>query len=132
VSAAQEPESPQAESTDSTQAESELAEPLTEEVDAIIVEAEERVVVQSSAPLPAPTRTMVPAVQAAAVAAGGFVAGAAVVGLVGRRHNRALAAGTAPRRRLLRRSRTQVEALQIISTRSLLVDVHMLRNGEQG
>jgi hypothetical protein len=107
-------------------------EPATEEVDAVIVEAEERVVVQSAPLLPtASTRTMVPAVQAAAVAAGGFVAGAAVVSLVGRRHNRALAAGTTPRRRLLRRSRTQVEALQIISTRSLLVDVHLLDSGEQ-
>ncbi len=107
-------------------------EPITEEVDALIVETEERVVVQSTPPLPAvSTRTMVPAVQAAAVAAGGFVAGAAVVGLVSRRHSRALAAGATPRRRLLRRSRsTRVEALQIVSTRSLLVDVHLLNSAE--
>jgi hypothetical protein len=107
---------------------------ITEEVDALLVEAEERIVVAPQSSLPAPTRSMVPAVQAAAVAAGGFVAGAAVVGLVSRRHARAaLAAGTSPRRRLLRRSRAgRVEALQIVSTSSLLVDIHLLGNGEQG
>jgi hypothetical protein len=107
-------------------------EPITEEVDALLVETEERVIVASSPLLPARVGGMVPAVQAAAVAAGGFVAGAAVVGLVNHRHNRALAAGQ-PRRRLLRRSRGgRVEALQIVSTRSILVDVHLLGNGEQG
>jgi hypothetical protein len=107
-------------------------EPVTEEVDALIVESEERIVIAAPEPLlPAVPRARVPAVQAAAVAAGGFVAGAAVVGLVSRRHSRAaLAAGT-PRRRLLRRSRSsRVEALQIVSTRSVLVDVHLLGNGE--
>jgi hypothetical protein len=112
------------------------SEPITEEVDALLVESEERIVVAAQPLLPtsAPTRSMVPAVQAAAVAAGGFVAGAAVVGLVSRRHNRAaLATGVSPRRRLLRRSRGgQVEALQIVSTRSLLVDIHLLGNGEPG
>jgi hypothetical protein len=107
-------------------------EPITEEVDALLVETEEEVIVASRSMLPATARGMVPAVQAAAVAAGGFVAGAAVVGLVNHRHNRALAQGQ-PRRRLLRRSRGgRVEALQIVSTRSLLVDVHLLNNGEQG
>ena len=108
-------------------------EPVTEEVDALIVESEEHIVVAAPPEplLPAAPRARVPAVQAAAVAAGGFVAGAAVVGLVSRRHSRAaLAAGT-PRRRLLRRSRaSRVEALQIVSTRSVLVDVHLLGNGE--
>jgi hypothetical protein len=108
-------------------------EPVTEEVDALLVGSEEQVVIAAPEPLlpvGAP-RARVPAVQAAAVAAGGFVAGAAVVGLVSRRHSRAaLAAGT-PRRRLLRRSRAgRVEALQIVSTRSVLVDVHLLGNGE--
>jgi hypothetical protein len=109
-------------------------EPITEEVDALLVETEERVLVAApQSLLPAPTRGMVPAVQAAAVAAGGFVAGAAVVGLVNRRHNRAALAQGQPRRRLLRRSRAgRVEALQIVSTRSLLLDVHLLGNGEQG
>lgn len=107
-------------------------EPITEEVDALLVETEEEVIVASRSMLPATARGMVPAVQAAAVAAGGFVAGAAVVGLVNRRHNRALAQGQPPRR-LLRRARGgRVEALQILSTRSILVDVHMLGNGEQG
>lgn len=107
-------------------------EPITEEVDALLVETEEQVIIASRSMLPATARGMVPAVQAAAVAAGGFVAGAAVVGLVNHRHNRALAQGQ-PRRRLLRRSRGgQVEALQIVSTRSILVDVHLLNNGEQG
>ncbi|HEY7830832.1 MAG TPA: hypothetical protein VIC06_09745 [Solirubrobacteraceae bacterium] len=106
-------------------------EPITEEVDALLVETEERVIVASSPGLPARAAGMVPAVQAAAVAAGGFVAGAAVVGLVNHRHNRSLAQGQ-PRRRLLRRSRGgRVEALQIVSTRSLLVDIHLLNNGEQ-
>jgi hypothetical protein len=109
-------------------------EPGTEEVDAILIDSEEQVIVQARPLTPAPARALVPAVQAAAVAAGGFVAGAAVVGLVSRRHNRALAAGAEalPRRRLLRRSRPgRVEALQIVSTRSLLVDVHLLDGGEQ-
>ena len=70
-----------------------------------------------------------PAVQAAAAAAGGFVAGAAVVGLVGRHRRRgALDAG---RRRggLARGSRRNagaVERLQIVGSRSLLLDVHLL------
>jgi hypothetical protein len=108
----------------------------TEEVDAILLDSEEHIVVQARRLAPAQPRALVPAVQAAAVAAGGFVAGAAVVGLVNRRHGRALTAGAgagaAPRRRLLRRSRAaRVEALQIVSTRSLLVDVHLLDGGEQ-
>ncbi|MEA2208566.1 MAG: hypothetical protein QOF54_1043 [Solirubrobacteraceae bacterium] len=69
-----------------------------------------------------------PAVQAAAVAAGGFVAGAAVVGLVARRHRRALGAGKG-RRRLSRRRKpgpSAGELVQIVGSRSLLVDVHLL------
>jgi hypothetical protein len=74
----------------------------------------------------------IPAVQAAAAAAGGFVAGAAFVGLVNRRHRRALALA-APRRSrklALRGSRkgsgTAAELLQIVGSRSLLLDVHLL------
>ncbi|HEY7952296.1 MAG TPA: hypothetical protein VID70_04860 [Solirubrobacteraceae bacterium] len=123
---------PHAHGLDPDQPSDQEPEPITEEVDALLVEAEEEVIVASRSMLPATARGMVPAVQAAAVAAGGFVAGAAVVGLVNHRHNRALAQGQ-PRRRLLRRSRGgRVEALQIVSTRSLLVDVHLLNNGEQG
>jgi hypothetical protein len=77
---------------------------------------------------------MMPAVQAAAVAAGGFVAGAAVVGLVTRkqRHAAALARGGRSRRSLARGGRkrksapTAGELVQIVGSRSLLVDVHLL------
>jgi hypothetical protein len=118
---------------ESTPQDEPVADVHAEEVDGIVVESEEQVLVASAPPLPAPhPRGMVPSVQAAAVAAGGFVAGAAVVGLVSRRHSRALAAGQA-RPRLLRRSREdRVQALQIVSTRSLLVDIHLLGGGEQG
>jgi hypothetical protein len=71
-----------------------------------------------------------PVVQAAAVAAGGFVAGAAVVGLVTRRQRRAAAlAARPPRRRLGRRRKSAPsdgELVQIVGSRSLLVDVHLL------
>lgn len=72
-----------------------------------------------------------PAVHAAAVAAGGFVAGAAVVGLVHRRHRRSarLAAGRRGRRGLTRGDRATgmaSELVQIVGSRSLLVDVHLL------
>jgi hypothetical protein len=69
-----------------------------------------------------------PAVQAAAVAAGGFVAGAAVVGLVTRRQRRALGPRKGPRR-LSRRSKSApgaAELVQIVGSRSLLLDVHLL------
>lgn len=70
-----------------------------------------------------------PAVQAAAAAAGGFVAGAAVVGLVGRHRRRgALDAGRRTRglARGSRRDAGAVERLQIVGSRSLLLDVHLL------
>lgn len=77
---------------------------------------------------------VIPVVQAAAVAAGGFVAGAAVVGLVHRRNRRsaALARGRRAGRGLGRggragRSAPAVgELVQIVGSRSLLVDVHLL------
>jgi hypothetical protein len=76
-------------------------------------------------------RKGIPAVQAAAAAAGGFMAGAAVVGLVGRRRSRALGKGR--RARGLRGRRTAsvrnagvAERLQIVGSRSLLLDVHLL------
>jgi hypothetical protein len=77
------------------------------------------------------TSTAIPAVQAAAVAAGGFVAGAAVVGLVHRRHRHAAAASKGRRAgRALGRSGSAVdratELVQIVGSRSLLVDVHLL------
>jgi hypothetical protein len=74
--------------------------------------------------------TVIPAMQAAAVAAGGFIAGAAVVGLVNRRHRSASA--PAKGRRVSRAGRSARagerggELVQIIGSRSLLVDVHLL------
>ena len=75
---------------------------------------------------------MIPAVQAAAVAAGGFVAGAAVLGLVHRRQRQstALSGGRRAGRALSRggaRQRSQAgETMQVVSSRSMLVDVHLL------
>jgi hypothetical protein len=74
----------------------------------------------------------IPAVQAAAVAAGGFVAGAAVLGLVHRRQQRATAIGKARRagRRLGGRKAQGTsragEMVQIVGSRSFLLDVHLL------
>jgi len=108
----------------------------TEEVDALPVLADEPTVIASPAgTLPAqagPGRAVVPAVQAAAVAAGGFVAGAAVVGLVHRRRRRtALTKGRRAGRlsrdgRDGRSANRAGELLQIVGSRSLLVDVHLL------
>jgi hypothetical protein len=71
------------------------------------------------------------AVIPAAAAAGGFVAGAAIVGLIGRRHRRARALGAPRRSRALGRkasvrSAGPLDRLQIVGSRSLLVDVHLL------
>jgi hypothetical protein len=78
-------------------------------------------------------RTSLPAVQAAAVAAGGFVAGAAVAGLVHRRGRRSAAAlpGARAGRALSSGARkgargAGAEMLQIVASRTLLVDVHLL------
>jgi hypothetical protein len=72
-----------------------------------------------------------PVVQAAAAAAGGFVAGAAVVGFANRRTRRA-AVGKPRRgaRALARGARSQArsggELVQIVGSRSFLLDVHLL------
>jgi hypothetical protein len=58
-----------------------------------------------------------PAVQAAAVAATGFVAGAATLALL-RRHSARKLARSRPRRAL--------DALPIVGSRSFLVDVHLI------
>jgi hypothetical protein len=73
-------------------------------------------------------RATLPAVQAAAAAAGGFVAGAAVVGLVNRRHARALARGRGGRGLRGRRASGggAADRLHIVGSRSLLLDVHLL------
>jgi hypothetical protein len=91
----------------------------TEEVDALVVAPSARL-------LPARTeaRTVAPAVQAAAVAAGSFVAGAAMVGLAHRRQRRRELMRAGSRRG--RGSRGMGELVQIVGSRSLLVDVHLL------
>jgi hypothetical protein len=115
----------------------------TEEIDALPVLADEPGVVRAYTLPRAPTTywrsagiaiPAMPAVQVAAVAAGGFVAGAAVVGLVNRRHRNAPAVSS-PRRtgrwlgrgsREKRGASRAGELVQIVGSRSLLVDVHLL------
>ena len=65
-----------------------------------------------------PSPVALPAVQAAAVAATGFVAGAATLALVRRHSARKLQRSRQPRRAL--------EALPIVGSRSFLVDVHLI------
>jgi hypothetical protein len=70
-------------------------------------------------------------VQAVAAAAGGFVAGAAMLGLVHRRRSkRAALASTRSTRRVGRsgkkRSKSMGELAEVVATRTLLVDVHLL------
>ncbi|HTD57310.1 MAG TPA: hypothetical protein VK672_00300 [Solirubrobacteraceae bacterium] len=75
-------------------------------------------------PLPAPIQTV-------AAAAGGFVAGAALLGLAHRRRGKRVAlAGQRPPRRVGRptkRSKAAGAAMDVVATRSFLVDVHLLR-----
>ena len=68
--------------------------------------------------LAAPAPVLLPAVQAAAVAATGFVAGAATVALMRRHSARKVAHRRSPRRAL--------DALPIVGSRSFLVDVHLI------
>jgi hypothetical protein len=78
-----------------------------------------------------PSSVVIPAVQAVAVAAGGFVAGAAVVGLVQRRQRQSAPPSKSRRLRGSGRGRgapSPGELVQIVSSRSLLVDVHLLGN----
>jgi hypothetical protein len=116
---------------------------MSEEIDALPVLAEEARVLRprNGNELAHQRRSTVtiPAVQAAAVAAGGFVAGAAVVGLVHRRQRQsALAKGRRAGRDLARggrrgrRSGAVGELVQIGGSRSLLVDVHLLGGGSDG
>jgi hypothetical protein len=70
------------------------------------------------APVPEPMRAApVPAVQAAALAATGFVAGAATAAVVARRRSR-------PSRR---RRRKKGAIGEIVGSNSFLVDVHLVR-----
>ena len=121
-----------------------MSEPLegeAQEVDALAQLAGQARIVQAR-PVPGALTgardagTMLPAVQAAAVAAGGFVAGAAVVGprppapappflalSRGRRRSRDLSKGAG------RPAARAAELVQIVGSRSLLVDVHLLGSG---
>jgi hypothetical protein len=78
----------------------------------------------------APQSLALPVVQAAAAAAGGFVAGAAVVGLAHRRARRAaLGKPGRPARAITRGARSSSragETAQIVGSRSFLIDVHLL------
>jgi hypothetical protein len=124
------------------------AEGDTEEIDAIPVPAGEGPTLVPAGPVAVLPRSAVsqslvslrsaPAVQAAAVAAGGFVAGAAMVGLArrrrggldrgGRRVSRAAGRG----RRGKGAGQGAGELLQIVGSRSLLVDVHLLGSAGRG
>ena len=102
---------------------------VVQEVDAVPVLAPEPVVldVTSERRGRALIRSVAPVTQAVAVAAGGFVAGAAVVGLAGRRRGkraRALAKGRSKGRR--GKASRAGELVQIVGTKSFLVDVHLL------
>jgi hypothetical protein len=72
----------------------------------------------------APAPMVLPAVQAAAVAATGFVAGAATLALVKRHSARKLAR--------TRQSRRALDALPIVGSRSFLVDVHLIARDPGG
>jgi hypothetical protein len=72
------------------------------------------------------TMSAAPGLQAAAVAATGFVAGAAVVGLARRRRNHKALSRPRGGRRVGAASRRAGELVQIVGSRSLLVDVHLL------
>lgn len=108
-----------------------MSEPLNDEVlDGLPVLAEEPS--EGMYPTPAPRAAIGPLTgpaQTAVAAASGFVAGAAVLGLVHRRKSKRLAlAGTSSPRRIGRgrkRSKSAGE-LAIVGSRSLLVDVHLL------
>jgi hypothetical protein len=88
------------------------AEVEEETVDGLPVLAEVR-------PIERPSPASLPAVQAAAAAATGFVAGAATIALVKRHSARKLArAQRAPRR--------PIDMLPIVGSRTFLVDVHLV------
>jgi hypothetical protein len=82
-----------------------------ETIDAVPVLAEVRTI-ETASPV------SLPAVQAAAAVATGFVAGAATLALVRRHSARKLARTRLPRR--------AIDALPIVGSRSFLVDVHLI------
>jgi len=83
-------------------------------------------------------RPVAPTAQAMVVAAGGFVAGAAVVGLASRRRGRGSKELAKARKRGrgvgrgARKGSRVGELVQIVGTRSLLVDVHLLDGASSG
>jgi hypothetical protein len=98
------------------------AEPL---VPAPVVEAPEQTVdalpvLAEVRPIEPAARSALPAIQAVAAAATGFVAGAATIALVRRRSARKV---TRAGRRVPRRS---VEVLPVVASRTFLVDVHLI------
>jgi hypothetical protein len=70
-------------------------------------------------------RSVAPATQAMVLAASGFAAGAAVVGLAVRRRGHTVR-GSARRRGARKSGKRGGETVKIVGTRSLLVDVHLL------
>jgi pyridoxal biosynthesis lyase PdxS len=93
--------------------------PTPDQDAAEVVDALDVVVVDEAAVLAPVRSSAVPAVQAAALAATGFVAGAATVAVVSRRRNRGA---------LKRRKKKKGGAIgEIVSSNSFLVDVHLLR-----
>ena len=89
------------------------AEVEAEIVDGLPVVAEEPGVVEAAPE----ARLPVPAVQATALAATGFVAGAATVAVVSRHRTK----------KALKKGRRAGPIGEIVSSRSFLVDVHLLR-----
>jgi hypothetical protein len=88
-----------------------------ETVDAVPVLVEARPIEPASA-------AALPAVQAVAVAATGFVAGAATIALVKRHSARKLARAT-------RSPRRAVDMLPIVGSRTFLVDVHLIAKPQE-
>jgi hypothetical protein len=70
----------------------------------------------------APAGGLVPTRQVAALAATGFVAGAATVAVIHRRRSRSL-----PRRARKRAKKGRVALGEVVTSNSFLVDVHLLR-----
>ena len=94
-----------------------------EEVDAVPMLAPE--------PGRALVRSVAPTAQAMAVAAGGFVAGAAVFGLASRRRGKRATRALAKGRRGASGKSGRGELVRIVGSRSLLVDVHLLSGAER-
>jgi hypothetical protein len=89
-----------------------------------VVARDVRVVAREPHAVSSPPRAVSrPAVQAAAAAAGGFVAGAAVLGLVQRRSRAGAVLAKGARRAV---AAPAAQTLQVVSSRSFLVDVHLL------